>query len=173
MNFDLEIRTIEFLQKKKNYHATKFLQQFNSKFQNDLILKFPNALKWSLKDYEKKQKHLSNCIKCGKIYNSEQTAEEAGVCWACNFKESEKFLKMSLPNYIIKVRKKAEKIMPHYLGKQLMREIQIYFVENYRKEFMLKNKAFLFINEKFNLNLTNREVLALLEPNVLRRAGLL
>lgn len=173
---EMERKEIEILQKAKNYHPQKYLAQFNPCFRQKLIAAMPLVLNYSLsKDLIKTK--LCNCVKCGKNYKSEQSAEEMGMCWSCHFELSEKCLAMSPPQDCDKInsRKKATKIFPHHIGKQNIFAIRKFFCENMNVKFSKKNQSPGVIREHFSCasKLKDAEVLAMLDINALRKAGLI
>jgi hypothetical protein len=172
----MEKKQILFLQKTKNYHPLKFLQQFNPRFQKKIVAEIPEALDYSLPEYQARGITAEcACLKCSKIYNSEQTAEEMGICWACHFKESLIYTNSGSSAKSLKQgRKKAEKFFPHHLGKERIFLVRKFFCENNNVKFKMKNKAPQFIREHIDFVkfLSDREILSMLNINSLKDSGL-
>jgi hypothetical protein len=176
INLEMEKKQILFLQKTKNYHPLKFLQQFNFQFQKRIVAEIPEALNYSLPEYKaRKATAQCVCLNCSKIYNSEQTAEEMGVCWSCHLKESLVYNNNGSSVKSLKGgRKKAEKFFPHYLGKERIFLVRKFFCENINVKFKMKNKAPQFIREHIDFVkfLSDREILSMLNINSLKDLGL-
>lgn len=168
LDFELERKQIAYLQAAKNYSPPKYLQQFNAKYQEKIIAEIPTALNWSLPKYQIKTQPC-NCVKCGKIYNSEQSAEEMGMCWACHFADSQKCLD-EMDRFEALVENKPKSYMPTRIGEETMWGVQKYFRERLDGK-MKKNQVWKVINEHFGLDLTQRETLALLDVNAINLAA--
>ncbi len=175
LNFELEKKQIAYLQATQNYCPPQYLQQFNHHFQEKLIAAIPEALTYCLPKYRSKTQPC-NCVKCGKIYASEQSAEEMGMCWACHFSESQQCLE-DMERFVIEVGDKrnyacrsAESYMPNRIGEEKKWEVQKYFKERLEGR-MKKNEVYKVINEVLNLDLTQRETLALLDVNAVKLAA--
>jgi len=160
------------LQATKNYYPPQYLQQFNHHYQEKLIAAIPEALTYCLPKYKSKT-HPCNCVKCGKIYASEQSAEEMGMCWACHFSESQKCLE-EMERFVIEGVEKRnyscrnqESFMPNRIGEEKKWEVQKYFKERLEGR-MKKNEVYKVLNKVFNLDLTPRETLSLLDVSAIK-----
>lgn len=174
---EMEKKQIKYLQDTKNYHPLKFLQQFNPQFQKRIIGEIPEALNYSLPEYAgNRVTARCKCLQCNKIYNSEQTAQEMGICWACHFKDSISYSNDGSPlKSLKKGRKKAEKFFPVFLGKDKIFQVRKFFCQNINVLFHMKNKAPDCIRDNlpFTALLSDRQILSMLNINALRDHGLI
>lgn len=175
LNFDLEKKQVTYLQADNNYCPPKYLGQFSAHIQEKLIAAIPEALTYCLPKYRPKTQPC-NCVKCGKIYASEQSAEEMGQCWTCHFSDSQKCLE-EMERFVIEGVEKRnyssrnqESYMPNRIGEEKKWEVQKYYRERLDGR-MKKKEVYKAINEVLNLDLTQRESLALLDVNAVKLAA--
>jgi len=175
LSFELERKEISDLQADNNYCPPNYLGQFSGHIQQKLIAAIPQALTYALPKYRSKTQPC-NCVKCGKIYASEQSAEEMGMCWSCHFDESQQCLE-DMEKFVLEIGekknyscRKVESYMPNRIGEDKKWEVQKYFKERLDGR-MKKNEVYKVINDAFNLDLTQREALALLDVNAIRVAA--
>lgn len=177
MNVESEIKTIKALKAEGRYIEKDFFHDFRPQYKAEIIKQFPDAEFSTLAKYQKPKTVPCKCTKCKATYQSEQTAEEMGMCQACHMRLSDECLAMSPPQDCDKInsRKKATKIFPHHIGKQNIFAIRKFFCENMNVKFSKKNQSPEVIREHFSCasKLKDAEILAMLDINALRKAGLI
>lgn len=168
MDCKQQLKEVELLKAAGNFNANAYLKQFNWRFREILKPK----LKIAATEYveEKIKTFKANCLQCHTPYKSNGAADDFGLCPVCEFKLTDSCFKLNLDG-MYKI--KSNRVFPHYLGLDLITAIQTYFISAFGRDFTFKKDAYKHINERFNLNLTEKEACAVCEINVLRRAGLI
>jgi len=176
MNVESEIKAIKALKAEGRYIAKDFFHDFRPQYKAEIIKQFADAEFSTLAKYQKPKTVPCQCTKCKATYQSEQTAEEMGMCQACHMRLSDECLTMSPPEeYMMKKgRKKPQKIFPHHLGKDNIFAIRKFFCDNMNVKFKMKKHAPEAIRERFvcAAGLSDAQIFSMLNINSLRDIGL-
>lgn len=169
----LEIRhEIDLLKADKNYDALAYLAQFNSRFREKVINAYPDAKDSVLQKVKVAKFKRAKCVKCHAVYGSDESPEEMGMCGMCHAKLTQECLGLSyLDEFNIK-KGGSRKYFPHCLGKEKIAAIQQYYCDGLGVKFKMKKDAPNFIRKEFGLDITDREIMAAIDANALKRAGI-
>lgn len=170
INIDLELREIKALIAAKKFNSKKYFADFSTKFKEAIWQKMPEC-KDLVFEEEKPKAQEYTCYQCFKGFKSnEDHSKIPPLCHWCDKKNQ-----LDLAKKSTRIILDSKDVFPHWLGEDLIFQIQKHFVETMRETgFKKRRQGVEEFKEKFGLqDLSFEAASAIILRSRLVKAGLI